>query len=188
MQSHQHGNTPTPSGVVGGVNVRSYPFGVEPAEAPPAIAIEAEADFDAVYRREVPGLVRLAYLMTGSRPAAEELVNDVFCAAWPRWDTLLNPAAYLRTGVVRRVASWRARAARARARPPSPEASTGPPELDETWQLLQRLPAAQRIVLVLRFYADLPDHEIAAVCGCRPATVRTRIHRGLARLRQELQP
>jgi RNA polymerase sigma factor (sigma-70 family) len=57
---------------------------------------------------------------------------------------------------------------------------------DATWQLLAQLPRQQRAVLVLRYYEDLPDDEIAAVLGCAPATVRSNAARGLATLRNNL--
>ena len=54
------------------------------------------------------------------------------------------------------------------------------------WDILQVLPDRQRSAIVLRFYEDLPEADIAAALGCRPNTVRTLIHRGLKALRQEL--
>jgi RNA polymerase sigma factor (sigma-70 family) len=63
-----------------------------------------------------------------------------------------------------------------------------PPEIDETWELLAGLPLHQRVVLVLRYYEDLLVDAIAQIVGCRPATVRTRIHRALSKLRKEMTP
>jgi RNA polymerase sigma factor (sigma-70 family) len=60
------------------------------------------------------------------------------------------------------------------------------PEIDETWAAVCRLPFRQRAVLALRFYEDLPEAEIARVLGCRPGTVKSSLHRGLAKLREEL--
>jgi RNA polymerase sigma factor (sigma-70 family) len=57
---------------------------------------------------------------------------------------------------------------------------------DEMWDVLQRLPDRQRAAVVLRFYEDLPDAEIAQILGCRLPTVRTAVHRGLAALREEM--
>ena len=53
------------------------------------------------------------------------------------------------------------------------------------WDTLRRLPRKQRVALVMRYYADQPDDEIAAILGVRPATVRSLIHRGLIALREE---
>ena len=59
-----------------------------------------------------------------------------------------------------------------------------PGELDETWQLLERLPARQRQALVLRFYADLPLTEVAEALRCRVGTAKSLVHRGLARMKE----
>jgi RNA polymerase sigma factor (sigma-70 family) len=143
--------------------------------------------FDAVFRQEAPGLRRLAYLMTGELEAAEEIVQDVFAGAWPRWADLDNPAGYLHQGVVNRCLSWRRRAGREeRTADPPVRSTAAPPELDETWALLATLPRDWRVALVLRFYEDLGDNDIAGLVGCRAGTVRTRIHRALAHLRKEL--
>jgi RNA polymerase sigma factor (sigma-70 family) len=57
---------------------------------------------------------------------------------------------------------------------------------DAAWRLLADLPRQQRAVLVLRFYEDLPDDEIATILGCSPVTVRSNASRGLATLRANL--
>jgi RNA polymerase sigma factor (sigma-70 family) len=75
-----------------------------------------------------------------------------------------------------------------RAREPRSADRVEPPEIDETWDLLATPPRDQRVALVLRYYEDLPVDEIARVTGCRPATARTRIHRALAKLREEMTP
>jgi DNA-directed RNA polymerase specialized sigma24 family protein len=64
--------------------------------------------------------------------------------------------------------------------------SAGQPELDETWALLRALPERQRMALVLRFYEDLSEAEIARLLGCRPGTVKSLIHRGLAKVRKDI--
>jgi RNA polymerase sigma factor (sigma-70 family) len=62
----------------------------------------------------------------------------------------------------------------------------GLPELDETWGVLRRLPDRQRMAVVLRFYEDLSEAEIAELLGCRPGTVKSLIHRGLAKVKKEI--
>jgi len=148
---------------------------------------DAEA-FTLVYRSQRDRLRRVAYLMTGQAAVADELVHDAFVRLHQRWDDVDVPAAYLRTTVVRLCLAWRDRAAMGRAREPRTGGSVEPPEIDETWAQLASLPREQRVALVLRFYEDLPDDEIAAVMRCRPATVRTRVHRALAKLREEMTP
>jgi RNA polymerase sigma factor (sigma-70 family) len=61
-------------------------------------------------------------------------------------------------------------------------------EADELSDALARLPYRQRAALVLRFYRDLPDDEISEVLGCRPATVRSLVFRGLEQLRRVIEP
>jgi RNA polymerase sigma factor (sigma-70 family) len=144
--------------------------------------------FTLVYRLERNRLRRVAHLMTGRTAVAEELVHDAFVLLHQRWDTVEVPAAYLRTTLVRLCLAWRGRRDMGRAREPRTADRVDPPEIDETWELLATLPRDQRVALVLRYYEDLPVDQIAQVMGCRPATARTRIHRALAKLREEMTP
>lgn len=145
---------------------------------------------EAVYAAHRDRLRRLAYLLTGRREVAEDLVQEAFVRLHQHWDTVDAPAGYVRTVLSRLCADWRRRSALAgtHERWLAPGASVPDPELDETWALLDRLPADQRAVLVLRFYEDLSVEDTAAALGCRSATVRTRTHRALARLRKEMTP
>ncbi|MCU1379431.1 MAG: polymerase sigma-70 factor, sigma-E family protein [Acidimicrobiales bacterium] len=139
-----------------------------------------------LYRERYGPMVRLAYLLTSDRAVAEELVQDAFVNLHRNWKRTTNPAAYLRTSVVNATRSWgRRRTLEIHRRPTPPD-----PTLmvaDEMWDTLQVLPMRQRAAIVLRFYEDLPDARIAEMLGCREATVRTAIHRGLARLRKEIE-
>ena len=69
---------------------------------------------------------------------------------------------------------------------PQPAEPVLPPEIDEMWVLVQRLSPRRRVALVLRYYADLPIEDIAEMMDCRPATVKSLIHRGLETLRRKL--
>jgi RNA polymerase sigma factor (sigma-70 family) len=144
------------------------------------------------YREEWVELARLAYLLTGSRAVAEELVQDVFVAARRRWGRIDNPGGYLRTSVVNAARDWgRHQAVVRRHEPSAPEARravTSEDHPDELWDAIGRLDDRRRRAVVLRFYLDLPDAEIAELIGCRPATVRTLIHRALPDLRREMTP
>jgi RNA polymerase sigma factor (sigma-70 family) len=140
------------------------------------------------YTEQRDRLRRVAYLMVGRRDDAEEIVQDAFARAAGRWESLDTPAAYLRTSVVNLCLERRRRAAVERRHQPAPVAAVAQPEIDETWELLARLTPDQRAAVVLRFYEDLPIDAIAHAMSCRPATVRTRIHRALARLRKEMTP
>jgi RNA polymerase sigma factor (sigma-70 family) len=121
--------------------------------------------------------------MTSRTAIAEEVVQEAFIAAHRSEGRIRDPYAYVRTAVVNRCYSWGRRQVRERSRehrPPDP-AEMAP---DEMWDALATLKDRQRVAIVLRFYEDLPDDEIAEILGCRPATVRTAIHRGLKSLRR----
>ena len=151
-----------------------------------AATVVEEDDFVALYRERYDPMVRLAYLMVGDRAVAEELVQDAFVAVHRSWARALQPSAYLRTCVVNGCRSWgRRRSLEVLRRPAPPDPSTM--VADELWDVLETLPPRQRAAIVLRFYEDLPDDEIAALLVCRVPTVRTAIFRGLAKLRKEIE-
>lgn len=139
-----------------------------------------------LYQREYGSMVRLACLLVGSNEIAEELVQDAFVAVHRRWDGLVNPGGYLRTCVVNGCRSHQRRAALERRRRPRPEADHTGLQADELWDALLRLPFRQRAALVLRYYEDATEGDIAAALDVRPATVRSLVHRGLAKLRAEV--
>jgi RNA polymerase sigma-70 factor (sigma-E family) len=157
-------------------------------------------------------LLRFALMLSGDRHAAEDLVQTVLARAYPRWSRISameQPVAYLKAALVNEhLRWWRRRSSRelpvaeltdrevARqaagreavraagwevADPASAYASR-----DAAWALLARLPRRQRAVLVLRYYEDLSDAEIAAILRCAPATVRSQAARALATLRSAL--
>lgn len=139
----------------------------------------------AAYQEHWLALTRLGYLLTGDRGTAEEVVQDAFVrtlAAWPRVE---SPLPYLRTCVVNGVRDRGRRIAVAQRRADRTVDHTVD-HPDELWDALAVLDPRRRTVIVLRFYADLPDREIAEIVGCRPSTVRTLAHRGLRDLRREL--
>jgi RNA polymerase sigma-70 factor (sigma-E family) len=157
-----------------------------------------EGSFEEYVAARGDGLLRFAYVLSGDRYLAEDLVQEVLSRVHGRWHRMAHveqPDAYLRTAIVRQFLSWRRR--RSSGETPTdrlPErisiADTANQHAanDEMWRLLAELPRKQRAVLVLRFYVDLSDQDIAEVLGCRPTTVRVHASRGLARLRRILQP
>ena len=149
--------------------------------------IEAGADpLAELYRQRYEPMVRLAYLLTGDHSVAEELVQDAFVNVHRNWHRAEHPPAYLRMAVVNGCRSWGRRRMLELHRRPAPPEAVGL-QADELWDALAVLPARQRAAVVLRFYEDLPDAEIARLLGVREATVRTAIHRALARLREEIE-
>ncbi|HYU56445.1 MAG TPA: SigE family RNA polymerase sigma factor [Actinomycetota bacterium] len=150
-----------------------------------------------LYRRHAPDAVRLAYLLTGDRVLAEDLVQDAFVKLAGRFRDLRDPdafAAYLRRTVVnltnshwRRTRLERAHAEReGRRLRDAPVAAAGTEERDELWTALRRLPRRQRAAIVLRYYEDLSEARIAEVLGVRPGTVKSLVSRGMDALRAEV--
>jgi DNA-directed RNA polymerase specialized sigma24 family protein len=145
--------------------------------------------FDDVYAGTWPQVVRTAFLIVGSRAVAEEIGQEAFLRLYRNFADVRNPGGFLRTTAVRLCLTWRDRtsAEAARWRAVTDPGPVGDPGLDGIWDALARLRPDRRVALVLRFYEDLPYEEIAAVTGCRVSTARTRVHRGLADLRRELE-
>lgn len=169
---------------------------------PPGLAC-AVATWTDIYRAERDGLVRLAYLMTGSQAVAEDLVQDCFVRVMARLDPDASPGAYLRRSVINACYSWHRRAWREvrtgdeekleavgaeRRRGVAAEAASGEGGGDvEMWDALSRLAPRRRAILVLRFYLDLSEADVAAALGCRVGTVKSTTHRALAELRKTIE-
>ena len=157
----------------------------------------AEAAVEALYQAHAVGLIRLAYLMLGDRSAAEDAVQDAFFGLYRHWDRLAGPdraLAYVRTAVLNGCRSALRRRAAGRTlttyQPPSASAEAavlGREERQEVMRAVRRLPGRQREALVLRFYLDLPEREIARIMGLRPGSVRSATHRALKALGQSLE-
>jgi RNA polymerase sigma-70 factor (sigma-E family) len=148
-----------------------------------------------LYVRHAPEGIRLAFLLTGDRALAEDLVQEAFARFVGRLQHLRQPeafGAYLRKTIVnlsrshfRHAKVERAYAERV-ARAPEHMDSTNE-ELDEAMhQTLLRLPERQRAAIVLRFFEDLTDTQAADIMRCRPGTVRSLVSRGMTTLRSEL--
>ena len=146
------------------------------------------ASLDDLYRTEFERMVRLAYLLTGGSALAEDLVQDSFVRVQQQWGAIRQPAAYLRTCVVNACRAHHRTAKRHEARFPELVTEMVTPETPILLDALARLPYRQRAALVLKFYEDRTETDIAEVLGCRPATVRSLVHRGLATLRRVITP
>jgi len=148
----------------------------------------ADHAFAELYREQLRPMVRLAHLLTAGSPAAEELVQDAFVAVHRRWSTIEQPTAYLRRTVVNAAASHRRR-----VRLEERHASTAIEEAieqpaDELRDAIAALPSRQRAAVVLRYYEDLPESEIAEAMGCRVPAVKSLLHRALQQLREVVEP
>ncbi len=153
-----------------------------------------------LYQVHVLGLVRLAVVLLGDRPAAEDVVQDAFCGLYTHWERLSDPAKalpYLRSSVLNGCRNTRRRQ-RYTGRAPAGWAGTPPAESAESSVLvaeehrevlaaLQHLPARQREALVLRFYLDLAEPEIAQTRGVTAGTVKSTTSRALAALGRMLR-
>lgn len=146
----------------------------------------SELGFEEAYREHRLTLLRLAYLMSGSHDASEDVVQSVFASAHGRWDQIEAPLPYLKRAVVNAVKDGQRRRLRLLARTQERPLVALPPEVDETWAQLARLPWAQRAVVVLHYYEDLALTEVAAVLDRPAATVRSDHRRALDKLRKVL--
>ncbi len=174
-----------------------------PAQPPDTRSQEgAAAAVGALYESSALGLIRMAYVMLGDLPSAEDVVQEAFCGLYRRWDGLASTDGalyYVRTSVLNGCRSALRRRAVRRGfvqhqtladEPPAASAETvalGGEERQEVIRALARLPHRQREVLVLRFYAELPDEQIARVMGIRPGTVRSTAFRALDALGRTLK-
>jgi RNA polymerase sigma-70 factor (ECF subfamily) len=155
---------------------------------------DAEAAFRAFVISRQTALLRTAYLLTGSWQTAEDLLQTALTKTYLSWPRIRDKAAaesYVRTTMARTATSWwrrRWRGEQPTADLPMAEATvlSGPEDRDEVWQALSLLPDRQRAVLVLRFYEDLTEVEIAATLGCSTGSVKTHASRGLRTLRSRL--
>jgi len=163
--------------------------------------VDAGLEFSTFVRMHTAVLFRSAYLLTRNPVAAEDLVQETFVRLYPKWSRVAAadvPLAYVRRAMVNTFLNGR-RAIRGRevlfAEPPDPVDGAnwvGPPdpaelvsERDLARRLLDSLPPRSRAVLVLKFFHDLTDAEIAADLGCRQASVRSIVSRALSSLRTE---
>lgn len=147
------------------------------------------AGVDELYEQRYVRLVRLAFLLTGDNAVAQELVQDAFIALEQSKEPVLNPAGYLRQVVVNRCRSWaRRRGVEQRALPLFVVRAGEPDQTDRlaVKAALDRLTDRQRAAVVLRYYDDCTEQQIAALLGCRPGTVKSLLSRGLAVMKEEL--
>ena len=144
----------------------------------------------------LPALLRFGHVLTGDPAEAEDLVQEALARSLRRWRSVRggNALGYVRRVMVNtHITRWRRWQARVRLGEP-PDSGADPVELrrSEDWDRLRRalvqLPVRQRTVLVLRYYEDLPDAQIADLMRCAPGTVRSQAARGLAALRPLLEP
>jgi len=159
--------------------------------AAPDIISGGGEDFSAFAVSRWPGLVRLAYGLTGDRWTAEDLAQATLARAYVAWRRVRradDPDAYLRRILVN-MSNRRFRRRRVTEQSGDlPETAVdGPADLVDAraalLAALRQLPPRQRAVVVLRYWEDLTDAQIGAALGCSPGTVRSQLSRALAKLR-----
>jgi RNA polymerase sigma-70 factor (sigma-E family) len=151
-------------------------------------------DFAEFVVGSLPALLRLGHMLTGSLTAGEDLVQSALVstlAAWPRINAEGDPFGYVRRAMINgNISVWRRWGSRVHYVDPPERAGRDEGSLTadrlSVRQALGALPARQRTVLVLRYYCDLTEQEIAAEMGCQPGTVKSQAARGLAALRKQL--
>ena len=142
-----------------------------------------------LYQHSWPRLVRLGRLLTGSQQLSEDLAQEAWVGLLRRGDKVDNPEAYLRRSIVNLATTARRRALRERLHLTTLRLNeVVQPAPDDLWPLIVKLPARQRAVLVLRYYEDLSEAEIASLLDCPPGTVKSLASRALARLKSEVAP
>ena len=149
------------------------------------ITLRRSGELEELFTAHAASLTRLAHVITGSNAVAQELVQEAFLR-FSRAADVRDPAAYLRTIVVNLCRTEVRRSSRPLPRPEALHFDE--PEIDETWQAVQRLPEKYRTALALRFYADMSEAQMAEHLGCRPGTVKSLVSRGLDLLRKEVHP
>ena len=181
---------------------------IAPTAPAPSSGPAPPTSFGDLYLGSFAAMVRLARVLVDSPEVAEDLVQDAFIHLHRHWVAVRDPRSYLHRSVVNACRSHHRRAWRERPRSARADdlgagsqlsglrAEAGAEVVDGASEqarsddagvlsaALTTLPYRQRAALVLRYYADLPDAEIAVALGCRPGTVASLVHRGLERLRE----
>ena len=175
----------------------SLPMPGHPVDGPGAAAADPAA-FDAFVTLRAEYLVRLARGLLADPHLAEDVVQEVLVNAYRHWGRVTSrehPDAYVRRMLVNASLSFRRRAAARRElaaghlgrdEKAGPDAAAQVDDREAFMPLLRRLPSKQRAALVLRYYEDLPDEEIARAMGISLGGVRSNVFRGLASLRRML--
>lgn len=156
---------------------------------------QRDADFSAFVTAHSDRLHRYGYVLTGSSAEAEELVQETLVKVYLGWHRITAegaPLAYARVAMARtHISRWRSSTRRTRLEDrvvldrsrDQRHWETEAADRDAMWRLLEGLPPRQRAVVVLRFYEDLPEREIAEALGCAVGTVKSQLSRALATLR-----
>jgi RNA polymerase sigma-70 factor (sigma-E family) len=152
--------------------------------------VTEKISFDEFVTVRSPRLLRLAYLLTQDHALAEDVLQTALARSWSAWPRIDgDPEPYVRRVLVNTHNSWwRRRSSTERPVDELPVLAMTAPQndvdnRDQVWRALSRLPKQQRAVLVLRYFEDLTEEQIAATLGLAPGTVKSYAAKGLAKLR-----
>jgi RNA polymerase sigma-70 factor (sigma-E family) len=150
-------------------------------------------DFSAYVAVRWQRLLRTSYLLAGDRHAAEDLLQTTLVKAYVQWDRVRradSPDAYVRRMLLNELLAGKRRDERRRGKvhlaltpEPAPAPTDGRVDGLDLWDHLQTLPPRQRAVVVLRYYEDLSEAEIASVLNISPGTVKSQASAALRSLR-----
>jgi RNA polymerase sigma-70 factor (sigma-E family) len=152
-----------------------------------------DEEFKAFFETEFRPLRRLGYLLSGDWVEAEDLAQEAMVRTYRAWSRIRErerPGAYARTVLVNRRRSLLRRSMVVQKHAEMLRSEDYRPDFGEEgmllWDAIGSLPKRQRAALVLRFYEDLPESEIAQILDAPVGTVKSLVHRGLAKLRERL--
>lgn len=162
------------------------------------VVIAADAHFAEFVEQHTDSLLTTGYLLTRDRSAAEELLQEVLVALYPQWRKVLaadSALAYVRRSLVNRFLNQRRRRAGGELPLSSlaefgarTDFTAGVADRDQVRRVLAELPDRQRAAVVLRYFYDYADQQIADAMDCRIGTVRSLISRALASMRAAATP
>ena len=151
---------------------------------------EPVLDFDTFFLTEYQRLFQTMYLLVRNRTQAEDIAQEAMARTYERWRGIVDPAGYVYRTAFNLRRSWLRRLAVAAARRPAP--TPAPDEVEaaerrvDALRALAQLPRTQREALVLIEWAGMTAEEAGRVLGIQPASVRGRVHRAKAALRQRM--
>ena len=156
----------------------------------------ARREFAEFAAARASALIRVAYLLAGDQHAAEDLLQTALTKTAAHWGRIHTaPEAYVRQVMYReQVSSWRRRARRGEATMADvPDRAAAAPDISAETRLslqqaLRALPPGKRAVLVLRYFEDLPEAQVASILGCSVGTVRSQTYKALTQLKAALAP
>lgn len=154
---------------------------------------DRDAEFKEFFEAEFRPLRRLGFLLTGDWAEGEDLAQEAMVRTYRAWGSIRDrerPGAYARSVLVNRRRSLLRRAMVAQKHAEALRSEEFAPALGEDglilWEAIRSLPHRQRAAVVLRFYEDLSENEIARILDAPVGTVKSLVHRGVAKLRERL--